>query len=165
MYSQEINTKITLSWALKLFVTRVHTLFSMYFSQIYLQEEFNIKMLSHQHMNSHCGDKAHITWSYIHTIWMHILFMMQFCSQNNTLILYCAFYLIFYQHTMAWFLLHKTAISISTSWITSKQFMFFSKRVNHITYCFTLIKFQTTLTMNNRLVRDNSGSIWAIEKE
>ena len=32
--TQEINTKITLSWALKQFVTRVHTLFSIYWGNM-----------------------------------------------------------------------------------------------------------------------------------
>ena len=49
--TREVNTKITLSWALKQFVTWVHTLFSMCHYDV-------VSVISHPHNRVRCGRKG-----------------------------------------------------------------------------------------------------------
>ena len=84
--TRDINTRLTLSWALKQFVTRVHTLFSMCSYDCSSVSEVNLHHISHidryQAMTKHKSINVHIYWDILYwrlpstivlmMIWFHI---------------------------------------------------------------------------------------------
>ena len=77
--TREINTKITFSWALKRFFTRVHTLFSIYYTYPHNYEHKALSRLVNRKKTPHTSVRClwwvfQTIWGRVVTDWPHLLF-------------------------------------------------------------------------------------------